>query len=421
MRMRARKLDAAGETGSIAATGVKQPAGSNHVEGLPASLAALMAAACALSVANVYYAQPLLDEMARDFSVPPREIGVVITVCQIGYALGLFLIVPLGDLIDRRRLVVVQAMASAAALAVVGFAPNRVIFLAAILIVGMLAVVVQILVAFAATLAGQSGAGRAVGTVTSGVVVGILLARTIAGALADIGGWRAVYLSSAAGMLLLAGLLARHLPYEKKRNPTGYAQLLRSTLTLLLEEPVLRERAVFSLLIFAILNVLWAPLVLPLTAAPFALSHTTVGLFGLVGVAGALGARRAGEWADRGLGHRTTGAALALLLAAWLPISLMSISLWLLILGVLALDFAIQAVHVTNQTLIFNARPDARSRLVAVYMMFYSAGSAAGALAATSMFAWHGWAGVCWLGATLSLIALIFWLASSRLMSHRSV
>lgn len=307
-----------------------------------------------------------------------------------------------------------QTIASAAVLAVVGFAPNSVIFLAAILVVGVLAVVVQVLVAFAATLAGPDEAGHAVGTVTSGVVVGILMAETVAGALADFGGWRAVYLSSAVGMLLMAGLLWLRLPYEKKQTSTSYLQLLRSTLTLLFEEPLLRERAVFSLLIFAILNVLWAPLVLPLTAPPFALSHSVVGLFGLVGIAGALGARGAGVWADRGHGHRTTGIALGLLLVAWLPIFLMNVSLWFLVVGVLTLDFAIQAVHVTNQTLIFNVRPGARSRLVAVYMMFYSAGSAGGALAATNMFAWAGWAGVCSLGASLSLIALLFWLRGSR-------
>jgi predicted MFS family arabinose efflux permease len=414
MRMEARELDENREIRSRPPIRVKQTAETNHSACLPASLTALMAVACGMSVANVYYAQPLLDEIARDLGVSSGEVGVVITVCQIGYALGLFLIVPLGDLIDRRRLVVTQTIASAAVLAVVGFAPNSVIFLVAISVVGVLAVVVQVLVAFAATLAGPDEAGHAVGTVTSGVVVGILMARAVAGALADFGGWRAVYLSSAVGMLLMAGLLWLRLPHEKKQISTSYLQLLRSTLRLLFEEPVLRARAVFSLLIFAILNVLWAPLVLPLTAPPFALSHTVVGLFGLVGIAGALGARGAGVWADRGQGHRTTGIALGLLLVAWLPIFLMNVSLWFLVVGVLTLDFAIQAVHVTSQTLIFNVRPEARSRLVAVYMMFYSAGSAGGALAATNMFAWVGWAGVCLLGASLSLIALLLWLRSGR-------
>jgi predicted MFS family arabinose efflux permease len=420
MQAEADELDVSRKAGSESAAGIKPAAEANTSPGLPASLIVLMAAACALCVANVYYAQPLLDEMARDFGLASGEIGGVITVCQIGYAIGLLLIVPLGDLIDRRRLVVALTATSAAALAVVGFAPGVAIFLAAMSTVGMLAVVIQILVALAATLAGPSRAGRAVGTVTSGVVIGILMARTIAGMLADVGGWRAVYLSSAVVMLLMAGLLARGLPQEKKKpSSTGYLVLLRSTLALLREEPILRQRAAFSLLIFAILNVLWAPLVLAMTAPPFELSHGVVGLFGLVGVAGALGARGAGRWADQGHGHCTTGIALALLLAAWLSIFLMNVSLWFLIVGVLLLDFAIQAVHVTSQTLIFHARPEAQSRLVAVYMMFYSAGSAGGALAATRMFAWDGWTGVCSLGAGLSLIALIFWLTSGRSMPDR--
>jgi predicted MFS family arabinose efflux permease len=418
VRMEAGELNVSGEMRSKPS--IEQPTEPNPSRALPAPLVALMATACALSVANVYYAQPLLDEMARDFGVSSGATGIVITFCQIGYALGLFLLVPLGDLVDRRRLAVIQTVASAAALAVVGVAPNAIVFLVAMFMVGMLAVVIQVLVALAAALAEPSEAGRSVGIVTSGVVVGILMARTIAGALADLGGWRAVYLSSSVGMLLVASLLSWGLPRDKKQSPTGYVALLRSTLTLLFQEPILRERAVFSLLIFAILNVLWAPLALSLTAPPFALSHSAVGLFGLVGVAGALGARGAGEWADRGHGHRTTGIALALLFCAWLPIFLMHVSLWFLILGVLVLDFAIQAVHVTNQTLIFNARPDARSRLVAVYMMFYSAGSAGGALAATNMFAWAGWTGVCSLGAGLSLIALILWLMSHRTGAFRS-
>jgi predicted MFS family arabinose efflux permease len=414
VRMEVREFDESREIRSGPPSRVESTAETNRAAGLPASLTAVMAVACGMSVANVYYAQPLLDEIARDFGVSSGEIGIVITACQIGYALGLFLIVPLGDLVDRRSLVVTQTIASAAVLAVVGLAPNSVTFLAAIMAVGVLAVVVQVLVAFAATLAGPDEAGHAVGTVTSGVVVGILMARAIAGALADFGGWRAVYLSSAIAMLLMAGLLWLRLPHEKKQISTSYLQLLRSTLALLFEEPLLRERAVFSLLIFAILNVLWAPLVLPLTAPPFALSHSVVGLFGLVGIAGALGARGAGVWADRGHGHRTTGIALGLLLVAWLPILLMKLSLWFLVVGVLTLDFAIQAVHVTNQTLIFDVRPEARSRLVAVYMMFYSAGSAGGALAATNMFAGAGWTGVCLLGASLSLIALLFWLRTGR-------
>jgi predicted MFS family arabinose efflux permease len=173
-------------------------------------------------------------------------------------------------------------------------------------------------------------------------------------------------------------------------------------------------RAVLAFLIFAAFNVLWAPLALALSAPPFSLSHSAIGLFGLAGVAGALAAARAGRLADRGLGQWTTGLSLALMLAAWLPIALMGISLWVLAVGVIMLDLAIQAVHVTNQSLIFAVQPQARSRLVGGYMVFYSIGSAAGAIASTSIYALAGWFGVCSLGAVIGVIALLFWAVTLR-------
>jgi predicted MFS family arabinose efflux permease len=377
---------------------------------LPWQVVLLFAAACGLSVANVYFAHPLLDAMAHDLAIDRAAVGGVVTVTQVGYALGLVFIVPLGDLLDRRRLVVGQAVLSALALTVVGLAPTAAILLVGLAVVGLLAVVVQVLVAFAATLAAPAERGRVVGTVTSGVVVGILLARFAAGLLADLGGWRAVYLASAALTLVMAGLLFRTLP-PLATDPTApsYPALIRSVAALFRDEPLLRVRAVLALLIFATFNVLWAPLVLPLSAPPLSLSHTEVGLFGLAGVAGALGASRAGRLADRGLGQQTTGLALGLMLVAWLPIALLDVSLWILVAGVVVLDFAIQAIHVTSQSLLFAARPGARSRLVGAYMAFYSVGSAAGAIASTAVYARAGWPGVCRLGAAISLAALVFW------------
>jgi predicted MFS family arabinose efflux permease len=247
--------------------------------------------------------------------------------------------------------------------------------------------------------------------VTSGVVIGILLARFIAGALADVGGWRSVYLVSAGLTLIMTGLLSRKLP--RHANDAGvtpsYSEALRSLVILFRDEPILRVRAILALLIFASFNILWAPLVLPLSAPPFSLSHTEIGLFGLAGVAGALGAGRAGRLADRGLGQCTTGLSLVLLLVAWIPIALIGWSLWALILGVIMLDLAIQAVHVTSQSMIFAVRPEARSRLVAGYMVFYSIGSAGGAIASTTVYAHAGWTGVCTLGAAVAVIALLFW------------
>jgi predicted MFS family arabinose efflux permease len=181
------------------------------------------------------------------------------------------------------------------------------------------------------------------------------------------------------------------------------------------EEPLLRVRAVLALLIFATFSVLWTSMVLPLSAPPMSLSHTGVGLFGLAGVAGALGAGRAGQLADRGWGQWTTGAALALMLMAWLPIAFTLSSLWALVIGVVLLDLAIQAVHVTNQSMLLAVRPDARSRLVGGYMVFYSIGSASGSIASTLVYAWTGWPGVCALGAAISMTALLFWAATRQI------
>jgi len=382
---------------------------------LSRSVILIFAAACGLSVANVYYAQPMLDEMARDFAISPAAIGIVVTATQIGYALGLLFIVPLGDFLDRRRLIVTQSVASALALTVVGFAPTAGVLLTGMVAVGLLAVAVQVLVAFAASLAAPAERGRIVGTVTSGVVLGILLARFVAGFLADIGGWRSVYLASAFLTLLMAILLFWVLPRHKTVNATtSYPKLLRSTVMLLIEEPILRVRAVFAMLIFATFGVLWTSMVLPLSAPPFFLSHTEVGLFGLAGVAGALAAGRAGYLADRGWEQWTTGISLALMLAAWIPIAMIGISLWALIVGVVILDLAVQAIHVTNQSMILAVRPDAGSRLIGGYMVFYSIGSASGSIASTMVYAWAGWLGVCILGATISAVALLFWAATRR-------
>ncbi|MCD9026125.1 MFS transporter [Cohnella sp. NL03-T5] len=377
--------------------------------------ALLFAMACGLAVANIYYAHPLLDALASEFGIAHSSVGIVISITQICYALGLLLLVPLGDLLNRRRLIAGQMLLSAFVLIVVGTAPNSTVLFNGMAAVGLLAVVTQVLVAFAATLAAPSERGRVVGLVTSGVVIGILLARTVAGILTDLAGWRSVYLVSAALTLIMAGVLFLVLPNdERKRASLSYPQLIRSVLALFVQERILRVRAVLALLIFTVFSILWTSLVLPLSEPPLSLSHTAIGAFGLAGVAGALAAARAGRLADRGLGQRTTGVALALLLVSWLPISYTQHSLFALIIGVITLDLAVQAVHVTNQSMIYTVRPEARSRLTAGYMIFYSIGSASGSIASTSIYAYAGWNGVCLLGAAVSALALLFWALTRR-------
>lgn len=390
------------------------------IEGISRGKALLFAAASGLAVANVYYAQPLLDTMAAEFGFSHAAVGIVITLTQIGYGLGLLMVVPLGDLLDRRRLIVGQTVLSAAALVAVAAAPTGVALLVAMGSMGMLAVVTQVLVAHAAGLARPGERGRIVGIVTSGIILGILLARTVSGTLADVFGWRLVYGVSAGAAVVMAALLSKALPRsEQPQTRVSYFILIGSVFRLFAEERILLIRAILASLIFAAVTVLLTPLVLPLSAPPFSLSHTQVGLFGLAGAAGALGAARAGKLADQGRGQRTTALGLSVMLLAWLPISLLPHSLWWLVVGIIAIDFGLQSVHVTNQGLIYRVRPEAQSRLTAGYMMFYSLGSATGSILATQIHARWGWDGVSLLGASISALALGFWALTRHLTPER--
>ncbi|KJH60183.1 major facilitator transporter [Pantoea agglomerans] len=362
----------------------------------------------ALAVANVYSAQPLLESIAASLQVSTGTIGTVVTATQSGYALGLIFLVPLGDCVNRKKLVITQLLLSVVALITAAVAPDLMTLLCAMLLVGLMAVVTQLMVAWAAMLASPEQRGQVVGSVTSGIVIGILLARFVSGMIADLTGWRAVYLTAACLLLLISLILAKVLPATAgQTRRTSYPHLLLSVFRLFLTEPQLRRRGILALLIFAAFSMLWSSMVLPLTA--LSLSHTQTGMFGLAGIAGALAASRAGAWADLGLGQRATGLALALLTFSWLPIAALHTSLLLLIFGVILLDFAVQTVHVINQSLIVAARPEAASRLVGAYMCFYSLGSALGAIAATQLYTHWGWQAVCYAGAAVSASAFLCW------------
>jgi len=362
----------------------------------------------ALAVANVYSAQPLLESIAASLQVSTGTIGTVVTATQSGYALGLIFLVPLGDCVNRKKLVITQLLLSVLALITAAVAPDLMTLLCAMLLVGLMAVVTQLMVAWAAMLASPEQRGQVVGSVTSGIVIGILLARFVSGMIADLAGWRAVYLTAACLLLLISLILAKVLPATAgQTRRTSYPHLLLSVFRLFLTEPQLRRRGILALLIFAAFSMLWSSMVLPLTA--LSLSHTQTGMFGLAGLAGALAASRAGAWADLGLGQRATGLALALLTFSWLPIAALHTSLLLLIFGVILLDFAVQTVHVINQSLIVAARPEAASRLVGAYMCFYSLGSALGAIAATQLYTHWGWQAVCYAGAAVSASAFLCW------------
>ncbi|MCE1999715.1 MFS transporter [Enterobacter asburiae] len=378
---------------------------------MPRSMVWLFATASGLSVANVYYAQPLLDALANDFGISHAALGGVVTATQIGCALALLLVVPLGDKVDRRRLMAVQLIALVVALVSVSMAQSSSALLIGMLATGMLGTAMtQGLIAYAASAASPHEQGRVVGAAQGGVFTGLLLARVFAGGISDIAGWRGVYLCAAALMLMIALPLWWRLPALPAVTATmSYPRLIGSMLTLLRQEKVLQIRGVLALLMFASFNIFWSALVLPLSAPPFNFSHTAIGAFGLAGAVGALVAGRAGRWADRGYAQRTSAAALSILLLAWWPLSLMDRSLGILLIGIILLDLGGQALHVTNQSMILRTRPEAHSRLVGLYMLFYAVGSGLGALGTTMTYACAGWPGVCLLGASVSLLALVFW------------
>jgi predicted MFS family arabinose efflux permease len=377
--------------------------------GISTRLAVLLAIASGVAVANIYYAQPLLGQIGRDLGVGPAGLGLVTTVTQAGYFLGLILIVPLGDLVNRRLLIVAGCVIAAAALISVAVSPGPQMFLIASGVVGVASVVQQIINAYAAALSGPAMRGRILGIVTSGVVFGVLLARTVSGVLADVLDWRSVYVFSAILMLGLALVLARVLPPENTRSAVPYGRLVASVVTLTLHERVFRVRALITLLIFAGFGALWGSMALPLTTAPWHLSTTEVGLFGLVGAAGAVGAARAGALADRGRAQWVTGIALVLFAISWAPIAWLPNSLLVLIIGIVVLNLAGQAISVTNQLLIVEIDPTASSQLIGGNTVYYAIGTGGGAIAATTVYSAWGWGAVCILGAGLSTLALLIW------------
>lgn len=376
----------------------------------------LLAIACGLSVANIYYVHPMLNVIAADLHMNTALAGSVITATQICYACGLLFLVPLGDLLPRRQLIIGQMLVSALCLLFVATASGATSFWIGIGLIGGLAVVAQTIIAAAASMCAPQQRGQTIGFITSGIVIGILLARVLAGLLTDLAGWRSVYGCSAAALLLIVALLYRYMPTTPVSSTRrSYSQLVLSTLQLFRELPVLRVRALLAMLIFAAFGTLWTALVFPLSTAPFYFSHSTIGLLGIAGLAGAIAASRAGVWADRGWAQRTSGIALALLVLSWVFMWNMYHSVWFLIVGIIVLDLAVQAVHVTSQSMILSARPQAESRLTGAYMVFYSIGSALGSLAATWVYARYGWNGVCWLGLSFSGSALLCWTLTRRM------
>jgi predicted MFS family arabinose efflux permease len=375
------------------------------------ALVALMALACGAAVANIYYAQPLLSTIAHEFAISDGTAGLLVTASQVGYAAGLVLLVPLGDLLERRRLITGILLVTALALAGTAAAPSFSLLAAALLVVGVTSVVAQILVPLASTLAAEPERGRVVGKVMSGLLVGILVARTASGLIAQLGGWRLVFGVSAGLMVALSLVLRARLPRIRPTTDLSYPALLRSVGRLVAEQPTLRVRMVYGALQMGQFSVLWTTIAFLLAGDPYHYGDATIGLFGLVGLAGALAAQAAGRMADRGRHHLSTGVFFATMLISWGAIAAGRSSLTALIVGIALLDLGVQGAQITSQTVIYALVPAARSRLTTAYMTAVFASAAASSALASAIYDNGGWSAVSILGAALAAGGVLVWVA----------
>jgi predicted MFS family arabinose efflux permease len=382
-------------------------------------LVLLMAIACGAAVANIYYAQPLLSTIAQEFSISDGTAGLLVTASQVGYAIGLVLLVPLGDLLERRRLVTRILVVTALALAATAAAPSFTLLAGGLAVVGVTSVVAQILVPMASTLAAEPEKGRVVGKVMSGLLVGILVARTASGLIAELGGWRLVFALSAALMLVLSAVLRARLPEVRPTTTLSYPGLLHSVARLVVEQPTLRVRMLYGALGMGQFSVLWTTVAFLLAGAPYHYGDATIGLFGLVGLVGALAAQAAGRMADRDSHHLSTGLFFVTMLLSWALIAAGKSSLAALILGIALLDLGIQGAQITNQSVIYALAPDARSRVTTAYMTTVFASAAVSSALASAIYEAGGWSAVAILGAGMAGAGVLVWIAEQWQLRRR--
>jgi len=366
----------------------------------------LLAFSVGAIVANIYYVQPLLAAMARTFSVSVGMIGLVAMLTQVGTALGMLVFVPLGDSRDRRALLTALLSGATVALCGVATAQNLIWISIASFAVGACGAAVHVIVPFAAQLAPENSRGQVLGTVFSGLLIGILLARTFSGVVASYFGWRSVYAIAAAGMLGLLLLLRARLPKVAPQNSLPWPVLMRSLVSLVRDHPALRESAFLGAALLCVFSAFWTTLVFLLQTPPYHYGSSVAGLFGLVGAAGALCAPLVGRFADRRGPRFTILLALVTTLASFLLLGVFGKVMAGLIAGVVLLDVGVQSGHVANQTRIYALDATARSRLNTVYMFCYFSGGSLGSWLGAICWEYKGWTAVCALGVGVVVIAL---------------
>jgi predicted MFS family arabinose efflux permease len=365
-----------------------------------------MAAATGLIVANLYYCQPLIILIADEFKIPHSDAGTITYLTQVGYAIGLFLMVPLGDKLERKSQILYTTFASVIALIIAATAQSYFILEIASLLIGITSIVPQLILPLAASLSAPEQRGRVVGTIMSGLLVGILLSRTLSGFIGDILGWRAMFWIASGTCLLLFFIIKKQFPHNKPVFIGSYKQLIGSLFTLIKEQPLLREATLINMFSFAQFGAFWTTMVLLLSAEPFNFNSTTIGLFGIVGASGALAAPLVGKLADTGNSRTAVGYGCILMAISFIIFYFSGSSVIGIIVGIVFIDIGLQGVHISNQTRVYSIVPEARNRMNTVFMSLSFLGTAAGS--AFGLFLWQlgGWHAVA-LGCLL-LLALAF-------------
>lgn len=372
----------------------------------------LLALSCGLIAANLYYAQPLAGPIAAELGLSPQAAGLVVTMTQLGYGAGLLFIVPLGDLVENRMLVLTAIALAALGLAATAFATHPLPFLGAALLTGLGSVAVQILIPYAGHLAPAHIRGRVVGNVTTGLMLGIMLARPASSFIAAASSWHMVYALSAAMMVVLALVLHRALPVRRPQVRLHYFELLASMVHLVRTTPVLRRRALYQAGQFAAFSLFWTTVPLVLAGPAFHMSQTGIALFALAGAAGAISAPLAGRVADRGWTRVATAAAMLLAAGGFALTHLVALgstgSLALFVLAAIAIDFGVQGNVVLGYRALFALGAAHRGRLNGIYMTTFFLAGAAGSAVGAWAYAYGGWGLASGIGGALPLAALAY-------------
>jgi predicted MFS family arabinose efflux permease len=380
---------------------------TEELQPLSGTLITLMSIAIGVIVANLYYLQPLLHQVTKDFRISESKATLLLVLIQAGYAAGLAFVVPLGDLIPRRRLaVMIFAVASVVMFA--GAAAHSFFLFAAItFFIGLASCGGQVILPLGADMAEPGQRGRVIGRLMTGLLMGLMLSRSFSGIVAQAAGWRTVYVAAGVTLSLMAVMLFRVLPNEPVRAHVPYGQLLSGTLAMFVTFPMLRRRALYGFMIFAAFSTLWTTLAFHLSAAPFHYNNLVIGLFGVVGAAGVLAANVAGRSADKERAHLTTIVCGALILISFVVLYVGRNVVVVLAIGIILLDAGMQGLQITNQSIVYSLAPDARSRINSAYMVCAFIGAAVGSLAAGQCYAYDGWRGDCLLGGGIGIVILV--------------